>query len=129
MSAGKLLKDALEETGWLVKRDLYVSSGGRRAEQYIVFNLAHEGPSGFADNMPMGETTYWQVHIFLPETQSPTAIKREVKRLLAERGFSYPETVLDALEEGIMAEAGLDGREKSGRKRHICLETNMTENI
>lgn len=129
MSAGKLLKDALEETGWLVKRDLYVSGGGKRAERYIVFNLAHEGAAGFADNMPMGEATYWQIHIFMSETQSPAAIKREVKRLLLERGFSYPETVLDTLDGSVMAEEGAGGREKSSRKRHICLETNMTEEI
>lgn len=129
MSAGKLLKDALEETGWLVKRDFYISSSGKRAERYIIFNLAHEGASGFADNVPMGETTYWQVHIFIPETQSPTAIKKEVKRLLMERGFSYPETVLDTLDGSVTVEAGVDGKEKSCRKRHICLETNMTEEI
>ncbi len=130
MSAEKLLKEALEETGWLVKRVLYrPADGKKRAERYIVFNLAHEGASGFADDMPMGETSYWQIHIFLPETQNPAAIKKEVKGLLMDRGFSYPETVLDTLEGNDISEAGMDGREKSSRKRHICLETNITQEL
>lgn len=126
MSALSMLRKTLLLTGWVVKQDAYIENIKNRADRFIIYNLAHEEASGFSDNHPRRETSYWQVHIYLPETQNPSAIKKQVKSLLSDAGFSYPEVVLDVLEQDVTSNTGEEGMETSGRKRHICLETNIT---
>lgn len=114
MSVIKTLRTCLMQTGWTVRQDAYPDEGKQRADRYIIYNLSSQNASGFADDMPMEDISYVQVHIYLPLNINPKLIKKEVKSRLFKAGFSYPRLVLDTREE----DAGM---------RHICFETNITE--
>lgn len=121
------LRKLLSETGYELAQDIY-DPAGERKDRYIVYNLAGESGTNYADNVPQEELVQLQVHIFLPGTENPKHIKKAVKELLLRGGFSYPEVALDTLEESVET-TNSDGRKKPSKKRHICLYTNITEKL
>lgn len=109
------LREALSEVGWLMRQDVYKEDDPKkRQDRYIVYNVANETPSAFADNVPSEEVIYLQIHLYMPETFNPKSVKKQVKCLLCQAGFLYPQVTLDTLEEATS-------------KRHICLETSITQ--
>lgn len=106
------LRDAIRQTGYDMAQDIYTGT----ADRYIVYNIAAESPNGFADNMPLSDTMYFQVHIFLPGKVDYQPVQKKLRSLLLEAGFSYPSVGLNTVEE-------------ETKIRHICLETNIESEV
>ncbi len=112
MGVLRKLRDAIRQTGYDMAQDAYMGTEDR----YIVYNVAAESPSGFADDMPLSDTVYFQVHIFLPRKIDYQPVQKQLRGLLLEAGFSYPSVGLNTVER----ETGI---------RHICLETSIESEV
>lgn len=106
------LRDAIRQTGYDMEQDIYTG----KADRYVVYNIAAESPSGFADDMPLSDTLHFQVHIFLPRKIDYQPVQKKLRDLLLKAGFSYPSVGLNMVEK----ETGI---------RHICLETNIESEV
>lgn len=114
MSAlGDMVK-VLRAYGWPYAQDMYTED--EKPERYIVHNIVRESPEHFADDVPERERTSWQVHMYLPGKVAYTQPLKELKKMLFEAGFEYPEVTLNTIEE-------------KTKLRHICLETGIESEV
>lgn len=80
----ELLQTTLEKTRLPVKPYEYK---GTKTE-YIVYNEEDERGIGHADDRPQAESIWWQIHLFTPVTYDYRAMKRKIRNLLYDAGFS-----------------------------------------
>lgn len=80
--------------------DLYRPKPGQPPEtEYCTFQY-DEFPDLFADDAPGMIQYLIQLHWFLPAGRDPVAKKKQLRRALAEAGFTYPEVVNASGEDG-----------------------------
>lgn len=84
MWSDEILKTTLEQTGLPVKPYEYK---GTKTE-YIVYNEEDERGVGHADDTPQAQSLWWQVHLFSSVEYDFRAMKRKIRSLLCEAGFS-----------------------------------------
>ena len=60
------------------------------SDKYIVFNIVDERGDHFADDAPQAETGYIQVHFFAHKDFNHNTVKKNIKNLLFNAGFTYP---------------------------------------
>lgn len=93
MSINSTIIKSLEPIGWPV-----VSSERRTEEnRYIVFNYTSL-PDNFGDDAPQHERYLIQIHMFCPSVTNTVVLRKQVKRLLFESGFTFP-TMTDASDD------------------------------
>lgn len=88
MLSDEILKTTLEKTGLPVKPYEYK---GTKAE-YIIYNEEDERGIGHADDRPQAESIWWQVHLFTPVTYDYREMKRKIRSMLHDAGFSVGPT-------------------------------------
>ena len=89
MRSDELLQQTLEATGLPVKQYEYK---GTKSE-YILFNEEDERSVLYADNRPMEVSLWWQVHLFTPKEYNYRFMKRKIRNLLLDAGFSVREAI------------------------------------
>lgn len=57
---------------------------------YIVFNYEDDRAKLFADDKPIIDVAYMQIHLFCPRTFNFQNLKKQVRSALFKAGFSYP---------------------------------------
>ena len=102
MDAVLKIPTVLQQIGLEIAQNVYKGS----KKEYIVYNIATETPTDFADNTPQYDEVYVQVHLFLP--------KDKIRHLLFEAEFGYPSVALNVVED---------------ETRHICLETSIKQEV
>ena len=111
MKSDEILQETLEQTGIPVKPYEYKGT----KPEYIVFNEEDERCTASADDRPQAVSVWWQVHLFAPETSGYRAMKRRIRRLLLEAGFTVREA------------ATL--REEETGTMHVVISCNMMEDM
>lgn len=115
MTVNERIKATLAPLGLPVKPDRY--SGD--SESYFVFNYTTMGTL-FADDRPSYERYLVQVHYFCPMGANTLSTRKNVKRLLFEAGFTWPDEV----------NAGDSSMQKSDEdKQHIVFECEIEEGV
>lgn len=115
MTVNERIKKALSGFGLPVKPDRY--SGD--SESYFVFNYTTMGAL-FADDTPQYERYLVQVHYFCPMGANTLSTRKDVKRLLFEAGFTWPDEI----------NAGDSSMQKSnGGKQHFAFECEIEEGV
>lgn len=89
MKSDELLQQTLEVTGLPVKQYEYKGT----KPEYILFNEEDERSVLYADNRPMGVSLWWQVHLFTLKEYDYRFMKRRIRYLLLDAGFSVREVV------------------------------------
>lgn len=79
----ELLVATLEPLGYPVKPYEYK---GAKAE-YIVYNEEDERGTNYSDDLPTGNSIWWQVHLFTPSNSNYRSAKRRIRELLQKAGF------------------------------------------
>lgn len=83
----------------LAPMGLPVVSSERRTEEprHIVFNYTSV-PDNFGDDAPQHERYLIQIHLFCPSALNTMALRKQIKQLLFESGFTFP-NMTDASDE------------------------------
>lgn len=111
MKSDEILKKTLDQTRLPVKPYEYKGT----QTEYIVFNEEDERCTAHADDMPGAVSVWWQVHLFAPETYNYRRMKRKIRTLLLNAGFTVREaTTLWEEETGTV---------------HVVISCNMTEDM
>lgn len=89
MSAQEILETALAQTGLPWAEELYSGT----AKKYIVYTEEYSQEFSHADNTPVDDITYFQIHYFCPlspkgEDDSRKVVK-EIKKILRGYGFLF----------------------------------------
>lgn len=84
VKSDEILEATLKKTGLPVKSYEYK---GTKTE-YIVYNEEDERGVGHANDRPQAESVWWQVHLFTPVTYDYRAMKRKIRDMLYDAGFS-----------------------------------------
>ena len=106
MTIEKRIRQALNPLGYDVVQNEYQG----KADTYIVFNYSVI-PALYADDDPWADRILIQVHLFAPLTLNTTQIKKQIRKLLRDAGFTVPS----------MTPADED------EKQHIVFETEVEE--
>lgn len=85
----QILKDTLEGTGLPVA---YYYYRGTKPE-YIVYNEEAEQPANFGSNRAQNRITWWQVHLFAPESSKFREKKKQIIKSLLSAGFYVTDAV------------------------------------
>lgn len=85
MTVEKKIREALSTLGYPVAQTQYQGN----EETYFVFNCSVI-PSLYADDDPWADRYLVQIHLFAPLTLNTTQIKRTVRKLLRDAGFTVP---------------------------------------
>lgn len=112
LEALKALRKALRTVCTDMAQDAYTGC----ADTYLIYNDADETPSSFVDDEASTETSYIQVHLYLPNGRDYMSLKKKIKTALVQGGFSYPSVSLNTVESDT-------------DKRHICFETNIESEV
>lgn len=110
MSVTGLLTTTLTQTGFDVAMDIYTGDN----KPYIVYNIDTESNESAYDDTPKLDTVYAQVHLYCDTRYDCTQLKKQIKSLLFDTGFSYAKVTLNTIETDTML-------------RHICFETNISQ--
>ena len=110
MDAVLKIPTVLQQIGLEIAQNVYKGS----KKEYIVYNIATETPTDFADNTPQYDEVYVQVHLFLPKDKNYLAYQQKIRHLLFEAEFGYPSVTLNVVED---------------ETRHICLETSIKQEV
>ena len=110
MDAVLKIPTVLQQIGLEIAQNVYKGS----KKEYIVYNIATETPTDFADNTPQYDEVYVQVHLFLPKDKNYLAYQQKIRQLLFEAEFGYPSVALNVVED---------------ETRHICLETSNKQEV
>lgn len=86
MNVNSLITTALSSTSLPVVADVYDGT----ANQYIVFNYADERPVVRADDLDLIDETSVQIHYYT--RTNPLALKKEIRRLIRDAGFTIQST-------------------------------------
>ncbi len=109
MGSEEILIEALKEINLPVK---YYEYNGIK-EEYIVYNEEVMQLTNYADNTPMNQVSWWQVHIFTPRDGAFRIHREKVKEALIKNGFTLSEiTTL---------------YEKDTKTIHVVIPCHMTE--
>lgn len=60
-------------------------------ETYITFNYEDDRGEVFADDEPLIDVAYMQIHLFCPRAFNFNQLKKQIRSALFKVGFSYPE--------------------------------------
>lgn len=113
MTLNERIKDALAGIGIPVKPDQYRGD----AKEYIVFNYNTMGVL-FADDAPVYDRCLIQVHYLCPAGANTADTRKQVKRLLLQAGFTWPQEV---------NASGGDQRKSDGSMQHFVFECEYAE--
>lgn len=61
------------------------------ATTYITFNYEDDRGVAFADDTPIADVAYLQIHLFCPRTSNYHSKKTQIRKALFNAGFSYPQ--------------------------------------
>lgn len=95
MDAVLKIPTVLQQIGLEIDQNVYKGS----KKEYIVYNIATETPTDFADNTPQYDEVYVQVHLFLPKDKNYLAYQQKIRHLLFEAEFGYPSVALNVVED------------------------------
>ena len=93
-TVNKIIVTALRSLGLPIAERLYE---GEKTE-YITFNFADDQGLDFGDDVPGADVAYMQVHYFCPYSKDYKSIKRQIRQMLQNAGFTWPE-VTDASDD------------------------------
>ncbi|MCI5526492.1 MAG: hypothetical protein PUI40_07555 [Oscillospiraceae bacterium] len=85
MSVNKKIKAALQPLALPCAANEYTGE----ESSYFVFSVSPM-PVDFADDMPQHIKNLIQLHLYCPHTKNTVALRRQIKRQIAESGFTYP---------------------------------------
>lgn len=88
MNLNEILKKILEETGLSVEQDEH--TGGQ--ESYIIFTYEDEKPVFHGDNKVIADTVYLQIQLITPKEFNYFPMKKKIRNLLENAGFSVTST-------------------------------------
>ena len=108
----ELIVDTLTGLGLDVAMDLYEG----KKSKYIVFNYESEKGDMYADDKPLKNTVYVQIHLFMNFDEDYRQLKKKIRSRLFEVGFSYAKIALNVIEEDT-------------KKRHICFRCEYVEDL
>lgn len=86
MSVNLKVMNALSPLGFDVAFGVYKGA----KDKYIVFNFEDERADFFADDEPITDIVYLQIHFFAPRTFNFVNTKNQIRSALKNAGFSYP---------------------------------------
>lgn len=81
------------------------------SDEYITFNLADDIGADYGDNDPGTNTVFMQIHYVCPWPKDYYPIRRQIRKLLHEAGFTWPEVT--------------DVSDASTRMRHFVFECSI----
>lgn len=61
---------------------------------YITFNYEDDRAVEFADDAPIIDVAYTQIHLFCPRTFNFNNLKKQIRSALFKAGFSYPSVTI-----------------------------------
>ena len=114
MNTAQKIIEALEFTGYPVVQSSYAGS----AETYIVFRL-DSYPNDFANDGPQHDITEVQLHLFAPFTLNTRRLRKQIRKALAEAGFTYPNAI----------DASETVRSSDGTEQHVVFECEIEEGV
>ncbi|MFA7256794.1 MAG: hypothetical protein WC047_04400 [Kiritimatiellales bacterium] len=86
MDVNALVKTTLASLGYPVA---FLNYSGT-ATTYITFNYEDDRAIEYADDKPIIDAAYIQVHLFAPGTFDFMSVKRQIRFKLFKAGFTYP---------------------------------------
>lgn len=86
MNANRLIEDTLSPLEYPID---YMSYAGS-AERYFTYNYSDDRAELYADDEPVNDIAYIQIHFFSPKTFNHMQLKKQVRERLFSAGFSYP---------------------------------------
>lgn len=87
MNVNSLVINALSPLVSDVEPDNYKGD----ATTYITFNYSDDRAVEFADDIPIMDMAYLQIHLFCPEKFNFQTLKKQIRSRLFGAGFSYPQ--------------------------------------
>ncbi|MBD5549476.1 MAG: hypothetical protein HDQ97_19210 [Lachnospiraceae bacterium] len=89
IDACAILEKALEETGLAWAEEKYCGT----AKKYVVYIEELQDEFSYADNLPVDDITYFQIHYFCPlfpkDKEDSKEAVRKIKKILRRYGFSF----------------------------------------
>lgn len=116
MSNAKLVKDTLEALGYPAFHGLTTTN----KRVYFIYYFMTE-PADHADDRPLSETTYAQIHLFCKEDFDPLELIEQTKRALFNAGYTWPEVETLA--------TGNTGYGEANDMRHFFIECEKNDFI
>lgn len=102
MNVNKLILDTLKPLGHPVVFNIYegewIDGKFVKKDIYITFNYEDERGELFADDEPITDIAYLQIHLFAPINFNFMSLKKQIRSRLFRAGFSYP-TITTIYEE------------------------------
>lgn len=87
MNVNKLIIDALSSLEYPVVPTVYTG----KEPIYITFNYVDDRGEVFADNKPLIDIAYMQIHLFAPGNFNYMNLKKKIRAKLLNAGFTYPQ--------------------------------------
>lgn len=87
MNVNNLIIETLKPLGHPVVATVYTG----KEPVYITFNCADDRGEVFADNKPLIDIVYMQIHLFAPDTFNYVSLKKKIRVKLLNAGFTYPQ--------------------------------------
>lgn len=87
MNVNKLIINTLSPLGYPVEPITYTGI----EKIYITFNYADDRGEVFADDMPIVDVAYMQIHLYVPFETNYMTIKKQIRSKLLAAGFTYPD--------------------------------------
>jgi len=87
MNVNSLIINTISPLGYPVVPSKYTGTN----PTYIVFNYVDDRDEVFADNEPIIDIAYMQIHLFCPVTFNFHTLKKQIRSKLFKAGFSYPQ--------------------------------------
>ena len=95
MNSFAKIKQACERIGL----PAYPDFNTQGEETYVVYNVAAETPTYFADDAPQAVIADLQAHLYMPADKNFFDDNLKMKRALFDAGFTFPAVVLNTTEE------------------------------
>lgn len=86
MTVNQIIIEALKSFGIPIVPNFYEGE----SEEYITFNYADDRAALYADNDPVTNISYMQIHYFLPSNKDYLEDKKKMRKALHKSGFTYP---------------------------------------
>lgn len=87
MNVNKLIIDTLTP----LVTDVVPTKYNGTATTYITFNYEDDRAVEFADDTPITDVAYLQIHLWCPRTYNFYSKKAQIRKALFKAGFSYPQ--------------------------------------
>lgn len=96
MTVNEIIIKALSPFGIPVKTDFF----GGGVPEYFTFNYADDRAENFGDDHPINVIAYMQIHYFCPIEKDYLRMKKKIRKVLLDEGFTYPEVTDATLLDG-----------------------------